>query len=124
MPQAKTASNAPKKEGSLRRGQIVSSFGPGSTIDLPDRSVIIGGLEYWRGWDRAPIVEPRLSEKAAQVLGVSRLGLYAPPVGDGTPGAAGQLATRCWAGSRTGHVGYERRPAPAVDGDRFTGLGT
>src|SRR5688572_23322126 len=78
----------PGKEGSLRRAQVVTSFGPGSTLDLPERSVIIGGLEYWRGWDRAPIIEPRLSEKAAQVLGVPRLDLYAPPVGDGTPGAA------------------------------------
>jgi hypothetical protein len=65
--------------GSLRRSQVVTSFGPGATIDLPDLSVIIGGLDWWRGYDSEPIIEPRLEEKVAQVLGVSRIKLYAPP---------------------------------------------
>lgn len=74
-------------EGSLRRGQVVMSYGPGATIDLPERSVIIGGLEYWRGAERTPISEPRLADKAARVLGVPRVDLYAPPVDDGDRGA-------------------------------------
>jgi len=65
--------------GSLRRGQVVTSFGPGATIDLPDISVIIGGLDWWRGHDRERIVEPRLEEKVAQALGLQRVKLFAPP---------------------------------------------
>jgi hypothetical protein len=30
-----------------RLSQIVSTFGPGSMVDLPTRSVIIGGLDLW-----------------------------------------------------------------------------
>lgn len=65
--------------GSLRRGQVVTSFGPGATIDLPEISVVIGGLDWWKGYDRERIIEPRLEEKVAQVLGVARISLYAPP---------------------------------------------
>lgn len=70
---------AGKGVGSLRRSQVVTSFGPGATIDLPDISVVIGGLDWWRGYDRERILEPRLEEKVAQVLGVPRIILYAPP---------------------------------------------
>lgn len=70
---------ARKGVGSLRRGQVVTSFGPGATIDLPDLSVVIGGLDWWRGYDRDRILEPRLEEKVAHVLGVPRITLYAPP---------------------------------------------
>jgi hypothetical protein len=70
---------ARKGVGSLRRGQVVTSFGPGATIDLPDISVVIGGLDWWKGYDRERIIEPRLEEKVAQVLGVPRISLYAPP---------------------------------------------
>ena len=73
--------------GSLRRGQVVTSFGPGATIDLPELSVIIGGLDWWRGYDREPVIEPRLAEKAAQVLGLQRVALYAPPAEPKDPGA-------------------------------------
>lgn len=31
----------------LRLSQIVGSFGPGAMIDLPDRSVMVGGLDNW-----------------------------------------------------------------------------
>lgn len=70
---------AHKGAGSLRRGQVVTSFGPGATIDLPEISVVIGGLDWWRGYDRERIIEPRLEEKVAHVLGVPRITLYAPP---------------------------------------------
>jgi hypothetical protein len=69
----------PSGVGSLRRGQVVTSYGPGATIDLPDISVVIGGLDWWKGYDRERIIEPRLEEKVAHVLGVSRITLYAPP---------------------------------------------
>lgn len=78
---------ARKGVGALRRGQVVTSFGPGATIDLPDLSVIIGGLEWWRGFDRERILEPRLESKVAEVLGVPRIALFAPPAELKDPGA-------------------------------------
>jgi hypothetical protein len=30
-----------------RLSQVVSTFGPGAMVDLPTRSVVIGGLELW-----------------------------------------------------------------------------
>lgn len=68
-----------KGVGSLRRSQVVTSYGPGATIDLPDMSVIIGGLDWWMGYERARIIEPRLEEKVAHALRVPRIMLYAPP---------------------------------------------
>src|SRR5690348_8092998 len=76
-----------KGVGSLRRGQVVTSFGPGATIDLPEMSVIVGGLDWWRGYDRERIIEPRLEEKLALLLGVPRIALYAPPAELQEPGA-------------------------------------
>src|SRR5205823_2141233 len=78
---------ARKGVGALRRGQVVTSFGPGATIDLPDLSVIIGGLEWWRGYDRERVLEPRLEAKVAEVLGVPRIALFAPPAELKEPGA-------------------------------------
>ena len=52
-----------------RRSQLVSTFGPGSMIDLPTRSVIVGGLETWALDFKEPeIIEPRLSMRLAQAL--------------------------------------------------------
>lgn len=52
-----------------RRSQLVSIFGPGSMIDLPSRSVIVGGLEYWSlDFNEPDIVEPRLSQRLGQAM--------------------------------------------------------
>lgn len=58
--------------GRLRPTQLVTTFGPGAVVDLPDRSVVIGGLEWWRGG--RSVYEPRLQT----VLGVDELRL--PPI--------------------------------------------
>lgn len=54
----------------VRLSQLVGLFGPGAMVDLPDRSVIIGGLERWEmregGWK--VIDEPRLSLKLQSLL--------------------------------------------------------
>jgi hypothetical protein len=34
-----------RPHGSIRRSQVLTSYGPGAMVDLPTRSVIIGGLE-------------------------------------------------------------------------------
>lgn len=44
---AKNARKGPSPEGQLRQSQLVSTFGPGSMVDLVNRAVVIGGLEHW-----------------------------------------------------------------------------
>ncbi len=71
----------------LRASQLVTTFGPGSMIDLPDASVIVAGLDHWR-YDPSQlpsIDEPRLAAKLAQVLGVTRVSLRAPPLSSELP---------------------------------------
>jgi Domain of unknown function (DUF1998) len=78
-----------------RLSQVVSTFGPGAMVDLPTRSVVIGGLELWdmRGGSFTTIPEPRLTVRLEQLLKAQgRLGdnkslsLRTPPVADGRPG--------------------------------------
>ena len=48
----------------LRPSQIITTFGPGSIVDLPDDSVMIAGIGAWdytgRTLEKAKISEPRL----------------------------------------------------------------
>ncbi len=65
----------------VRRSQVVSTFGPGALVDLPEQAVLIAGLEHWRG--EAPLVhEPRLLQKLRYALHLPGLELRAPPVPD------------------------------------------
>ncbi|HMV65294.1 MAG TPA: DUF1998 domain-containing protein [Myxococcota bacterium] len=51
----------PKRpHGTLRRSQILTTYGPGAMVDLPDHAVIIGGLEHWSDRDWQVVHEPRL----------------------------------------------------------------
>ena len=60
--------NKPKKaNGELRQSQLLTTFGPGSMVDLPTRSVIISGLSYWKG-EKPYIREDRLTYKVAKSL--------------------------------------------------------
>lgn len=66
----------------LRSGQMVTTFGPGSLLDLPDHAVILGGLENWKyDWNEIPIVEePRLlAALARQLPGNPPKSLRLPP---------------------------------------------
>jgi hypothetical protein len=67
-----------RPHGQVRQSQAVTTFGPGSMIDLPDHSVIVGGLENWAGVSEE-IHEPRLVEKLKRLLGLPQLKLFAPP---------------------------------------------
>jgi hypothetical protein len=78
-----------------RLSQVVSSFGPGAMVDLPTRSVIVGGLELWemRTGSFTPIPEPRLTARLEKFLkGQNRLApttnlsLRTPPIDQGRPG--------------------------------------
>ena len=56
-------------DGEIRQSQLLSSFGPGSMVDLPEASVLIGGLNYWKfDRERREIVEERLSTKICEKL--------------------------------------------------------
>ncbi|RKO67804.1 DUF1998 domain-containing protein [Desulfofundulus salinus] len=56
--------------GKIRPSQLISTFGPGAIVDLPDDSVMIIGIDEWPYGD--VILEPRLQK----ILGVMEF--YAP----------------------------------------------
>ena len=76
-----------KPHGQMRRSQIITTFGPGAMLDLPDHSVLVGGLDFWsKGGEE--ILEPRLVEKLQDLLQTPALKLLSPPPDDEGPGAA------------------------------------
>ncbi len=62
----------------LRQSQLLTTFGPGSMVDLPEKSVIISGLSFWRG-EKTYIREDRLRHKVCQVLAIDDVKFYTPP---------------------------------------------
>ena len=62
---------------SIRPSQIITTFGPGSVVDLPDDSVMIAGIDYWFDANKPykRISEPRLQT----ALNVAEF--RTPPVG-------------------------------------------
>jgi len=83
----------------LRASQLVTTFGPGAMVDLPDASILVAGLDNW-SYDpnSLPTVdEPRLVEKLRELVGIPLLTLRRPPPANDFPGG----------------------PKPAVTGWRF-----
>jgi len=75
-----------KPHGQMRQSQVVTTFGPGAMLDLPNHSVLVAGLDAWsKGGDE--IIEPRLTRKLAEILEVPALRLHAPPVEQEDPTA-------------------------------------
>ena len=75
-----------KAHGQLRRGQIITTYGPGAMIDLPKHSAIIGGLETWpKPSDLEQILEPRLQHKLQFITGTNEPRLFAPPPDSSDP---------------------------------------
>jgi uncharacterized protein DUF1998 len=82
-------------KNSQRLSQVISTFGPGAMIDLPTRSVIIGGLELWDMTGSgafATLAEPRLISRLQQLLvhqgrlePGATLTLRTPPLSDDSP---------------------------------------
>ena len=65
----------------LRSSQVVTTFGPGAMVDLPNAAIMVSGLDHW-SYDQKniPFVEePRLIDKLRRVLGVQNLSLRKPP---------------------------------------------
>ena len=69
-----------KADGQIRRGQVITTYGPGALIDLPKESAIVGGLDTWpKVSDLQEIIETRLTQKMQLMTGVPAPRLYAPP---------------------------------------------
>ena len=69
-----------RPHGQLRQSQLLTSFGPGAMVDLPDHSILIGGLDTWSpGGDE--VLEPRLVEKLKNLFTppLQALTLKSPP---------------------------------------------
>ncbi|QOZ55880.1 DUF1998 domain-containing protein [Bradyrhizobium sp. CCBAU 53338] len=77
-----------------RLSQVISTFGPGAMVDLPTRSVVIGGLEQWdmKGGGFTTLSEPRLQERLEKLLKErsrldqsKSLSLRTPPITEAAP---------------------------------------
>lgn len=80
-------SKSKRPPGEIRQSQLVTTFGPGSMVDLPRHSVLVGGLDSWSPGGES-ISEPRLSQKLAGLLGVPTVDLKTPPPADDDPSSA------------------------------------
>lgn len=76
-----------KGHGTVRRSQVITTWGPGALIDLPRSAGIVGGLETWPSvGDLEEVVDQRLTQKLALMTGVVSPKLYAPPPDASAPG--------------------------------------
>lgn len=83
-----------RPHGQIRQSQMITTFGPGAMLDLPNHSVLVGGLEYWsQGGDE--IQEPRLANKLRTLLGVHELKLKSPPPDQDDP-TSPQTGVTAW----------------------------
>lgn len=85
-----------KAHGEIRQSQLVSTFGPGSMIDLPNHAALVSGLDHWTppSPDRE-VFEERLASKIAHVLDLNSIRLYRPPV-DPPDAVTPQAGVRAW----------------------------
>jgi hypothetical protein len=75
-----------RPHGQIRQSQMITTFGPGAMLDLPNHSVLVGGLEYWSPGGEE-IQEPRLASKLKTLLNIYDLKLRTPPPDQDDPAA-------------------------------------
>ena len=66
----------------IRSSQLITTFGPGAMVDLPDDAVIIAGIDSWRYHKGQPlpvISESRLQAKVGALLSVPDISFRKPP---------------------------------------------
>ncbi|WP_428386438.1 DrmB family protein [Mucisphaera sp.] len=69
-----------KAHGQVRQGQVITTWGPGALIDLPQDAAIIAGLDTWpKTSELLEINEPRLVAKLERLTGMTAVRLFAPP---------------------------------------------
>ncbi len=85
-----------RPHGQIRRSQLITSFGPGSMMDLPNHSVLIGGLDSWSTGGEE-VIEPRLVDKLKDLFDppLRALKLYSPPPDNDDP-TAPQTGITAW----------------------------
>jgi hypothetical protein len=76
--------DGPVRVGELRPSQILHSFGVGALVDLPNFSVIVGGLDRWDVTKQREITEDRLLSAVRAALGDQVLALRGLPVAERT----------------------------------------
>lgn len=74
-----------RAHGQIRQSQVITTFGPGSLIDLPHDSGIVGGVDFWPR-NLEEVLEPRLTRKLQSITGVKAPKLFSPPFDDDLPG--------------------------------------
>ncbi|MBI4601330.1 MAG: DUF1998 domain-containing protein [Planctomycetes bacterium] len=82
-----------RPHGQVRLSQVVTTFGPGSMLDLPTRSVLVSGLDHWTQGEQ--VHEPRLAAKLRRLLDRGDLTLHVPPPDTGDP-TAPLTGIRAW----------------------------
>ena len=85
--------------GELRMSQLLTTFGPGSMVDLPNYAVLIGGLDHWQFAEKKRIYEERLEGRLRELLSLDELALYEPPTDNGDPTAPRSGVTASGRGS-------------------------
>ncbi len=77
----KTALMRKSEVGEVRPSQMLTTFGAGSLVDLPNMSVIVMGLDDWPISQGNEINEQRLLYSAQAILGPQVKRLMSPPRG-------------------------------------------
>ena len=86
-----------RAHGQIRRGQAITTWGPGALIDMPRHAAVMGGLETWPGPGQLEeVVEPRLSRKLEAMTKLPFPRLYAPPAADSRKPWEPQLGVGAW----------------------------
>ncbi len=81
---------SPKAHGQIRQSQVITTYGPGALIDLPDHAAIVGGLETWPSTaNLTEVVDERLTGFLRIITGVQAPKMYAPPPEPSEPWASG-----------------------------------
>ncbi len=79
--------NYKKPSGQLRLSQLITTYGPGAIIEMPEYTGIIRGLEFWSNnkYDDSTLLsEPRLTNKLKTLLG-KNYKLKTPPPDESAP---------------------------------------
>ena len=69
----------PPRVGAVRPSQLMYAFGVGSTIDLPNFSVVVAGLDSWDERNQEVLTEPRLLDAVRAELGAQVAELRSAP---------------------------------------------
>ena len=77
--------------GQLRQSQVITTYGPGALLDLPEHAAIVAGLDTWPNiGDLEEIIDERLAGLLGVITGVPAPRMYAPPPEPREPWAPGR----------------------------------